>query len=103
MIKEKLMPVRKAAATADAPPAITPDERHTPGDLAALYRVIARLGMTDLIFTHITARVPGPDRHFLINPYGMLFEEVTASSLIKVDLDGNLIAPTPHIFNPGGF
>ena len=58
------------------------------GDLAACYRLIAMYGWDDLVFTHISARVPGPDEHFLINPYGMLFEEITASSLVKVDLDG---------------
>jgi ribulose-5-phosphate 4-epimerase/fuculose-1-phosphate aldolase len=57
-------------------------------DLAACYRLIARFGWDDLIFTHVSARVPGPDHHFLINPYGLLFEEVTASNLVKVDLAG---------------
>ena len=61
-------------------------------DLAACYRLVARYGMTDLVYNHITARVPGPDHHILINPYGMLYEEITASSLIKVDLAGNVIA-----------
>ena len=72
-------------------------------DLAAAYRLVAHYGWDDLIFTHISARVPGPEHHFLINPYGMLFEEITASSLLKVDLDGNLIEPTPYDFNPAGF
>jgi ribulose-5-phosphate 4-epimerase/fuculose-1-phosphate aldolase len=61
-------------------------------DLAACYRLVARYGMTDLVYNHVTARVPGPEHHILINPYGMLYEEITASSLIKVDLDGNVIA-----------
>lgn len=60
-------------------------------DLAACYRLVARYGMTDLVYNHITARVPGPEHHILINAYGMLYEEITASSLIKVDLDGNVI------------
>lgn len=60
-------------------------------DLAAAYRLIARYGMTDLIFTHVTARVPGPDHHILINRYGQFFEEVTASSLVKCDLNGNVV------------
>lgn len=72
-------------------------------DLAALYRLVAMHGWDDLVFTHITARVPGPEHHFLINPYGMLFETVTASSLIKVDLDGNKILHTPYPFNPAGY
>jgi ribulose-5-phosphate 4-epimerase/fuculose-1-phosphate aldolase len=61
-------------------------------DLAACYRLVARYGMTDLVYNHITARVPGPEHHILINAYGMLYEEITASSLIKVDLDGNVVA-----------
>lgn len=72
-------------------------------DLAALYRLVAMHGWDDLVFTHITARVPGPEHHFLINPYGVLFESVTASSLIKVDLQGNKIIDTPYPFNPAGY
>lgn len=72
-------------------------------DCAALYRLVALHGWDDMIFTHISMRVPGPDHHFLINPYGYLFEEITASSLVKVDLDGNIVAPTPHYINPAGF
>jgi ribulose-5-phosphate 4-epimerase/fuculose-1-phosphate aldolase len=65
-------------------------------DLAACYRLMARYGMTDLIYNHITVRVPGPEHHILINAYGMLYEEVTASSLIKVDLAGNIIDKADH-------
>ena len=72
-------------------------------DLAALYRLVAMHGWDDLIYTHISARIPGPDHHFLINPYGLLFEEITASSLVKVDLDGNLLQETPYFINPAGF
>jgi ribulose-5-phosphate 4-epimerase/fuculose-1-phosphate aldolase len=72
-------------------------------DLAACYRAVAMFGWDDLVFTHISARVPGPDVHFLINPYGMLFEEITASSLVKVDLDARPVMPTPHPVNPAGF
>ena len=79
------------------------EERQTRIDLAAAYRLVAHYGWDDMIFTHISARVPGPDHHFLINPYGMLFSEITASSLIKVDLDGNIVEPTPYFFNPAGF
>ena len=60
-------------------------------DLAAAYRLIALHGWDDLIFTHLSARIPGDEHHFLINPYGMMFEEITASSLVKVDLDGNKV------------
>ncbi len=71
--------------------------------LAACYRLVALYGWDDLIFTHISARVPGPEHHFLINPYGWLFSEVTASSLVKVDLDGGKIGNSPHEINPAGF
>jgi ribulose-5-phosphate 4-epimerase/fuculose-1-phosphate aldolase len=72
-------------------------------NLAACYRLIAMYGWDDLVFTHITARVPGPDEQFLINAYGLLFEEMTASSLVKVDLEGNIVLETPYAINPAGF
>ena len=72
-------------------------------DLAACYRLIAMFGWDDLIFTHISARVPGPGEHFLINAYGLLFEEMTASSFVKVNLDGDIVLESPHIVNPAGF
>jgi ribulose-5-phosphate 4-epimerase/fuculose-1-phosphate aldolase len=71
--------------------------------LAACYRLVAMYGWDDLVFTHISARVPGPEHHFLINPYGMLFEEITASSLVKVDANGEKVAPSPYPVNPAGF
>jgi ribulose-5-phosphate 4-epimerase/fuculose-1-phosphate aldolase len=71
--------------------------------LAAAYRLVAHFGWDDLIFTHLSARVPGGEHHFLINPYGMTFDEVTASSLVKVDLDGNKVMDSPHEINPAGF
>src|SRR5450432_32865 len=72
-------------------------------DLAALYRLAALHGWDDMIYTHISARVPGPEHHFLINPYGLFFEEMTASSLVKIDLDGALLQETPYFINPAGF
>jgi ribulose-5-phosphate 4-epimerase/fuculose-1-phosphate aldolase len=72
-------------------------------DLAACYRLVALHGWDDLVFTHITARVPGSDHHFLINPYGMLFDEVTASSLVKVDLEGSKVMASAYEINPAGF
>lgn len=60
-------------------------------DLAALYRLVALHGWDDLIFTHISARIPGPEHHFLINPYGLFFEEITASSLVKIDVEGRTL------------
>jgi len=72
-------------------------------DLAACYRLVAAYGWSDLIFTHISARLPGDEHHFLINPYGMLFDEVTASSLIKVDQQCNKLMDSPFPVNPAGF
>lgn len=72
-------------------------------NLAACYRLVADFGWDDLIFTHISARVPGPEHHFLINPYGMMFDEITASALVKVDLDGNKVVDSPCEINPAGF
>ncbi|HEV7659809.1 MAG TPA: class II aldolase/adducin family protein [Allosphingosinicella sp.] len=72
-------------------------------DLAAAYRLVAHYGWDDLIFTHLSARVPGPEHHFLLNPYNLMFEEVTASSLVKVDMQGNPVDPTPFITNAAGF
>jgi ribulose-5-phosphate 4-epimerase/fuculose-1-phosphate aldolase len=72
-------------------------------DLAAAYRMVAHYGWDDLIFTHLSARIPGPEHQFLLNPYNLMFEEVTASSLIKVDVKGNPVEPTPFITNPAGF
>src|ERR1700737_4955033 len=72
-------------------------------DLAACYRLGALYGWTDLVFTHISARLPGADHHFLINPYGVLFEEVTASSLIPVDQSGNKLSDSPFMVNRAGF
>lgn len=72
-------------------------------DLAALYRLAALHGWDDMIFTHISARLPGPEHHFLINPYGMFFDEITASSLVKIDLEGRVLQETPYFINPAGF
>ncbi len=72
-------------------------------DLAAAYRLVAMYGWDDIIFTHLSARIPGPEHHFLINPYNLMFEEITASSLVKIDIHGNPVMPTPYITNPAGF
>ncbi|GAA6135960.1 class II aldolase/adducin family protein [Oceaniserpentilla sp. 4NH20-0058] len=72
-------------------------------DLAACYNLVAHYGWDDLIFTHISARISGPEHHFLINPYGMMFDEITASSLVKVDLEGNKVLDTGYDINPAGF
>lgn len=72
-------------------------------DLAACYRLVALYGWSDLVFTHISARIPGPEHHFLINPYGLMFDEITASSLVKVDQQCNKIIESPYPVNPAGF
>lgn len=82
---------------------VSAEEWQVRTDLAACYRAIALYGWDDLVFTHVSARVPGPDEHFLINAYGMMFEEITASSLVKVDLNGDKILDSPHEINPAGF
>ncbi len=82
---------------------VSAEEWQVRKDLAALYRLVALYGWDDMIFTHISARVPGPEHHFLINPYGYFFNEITASSLVKVGLDGNIVEPTEYFVNPAGF
>ena len=72
-------------------------------DLAALYRLVAIEGWDDMLDTHISGRIPGPDHHFLINPYGMMFEEITASSLIRIDIDGNKLSTSDYAVNQAGF
>ena len=91
------------ASTVAAGPRESPQEWSLRVDLAAAYRLVAHFGWDDLIFTHISARVPGPEHHFLINPYGQLFSEITASSLVKIDLDGNKVEPSAYDVNPAGF
>jgi ribulose-5-phosphate 4-epimerase/fuculose-1-phosphate aldolase len=91
------------------PPPVRPDpdrvptERELREDLAAAYRLIALFGMTDLVFTHLSARLPGEGHRFLVNPYGLLFEEITASSLVVVDAEGEPAQPTNWPVNPAGF
>ena len=72
-------------------------------DLAACYNIVSHYGWDDPILTHISARVPGPEHHFLLNPYGMMFDEITASSLVKVDLDGKIVMDSPYGVNAAGF
>ena len=72
-------------------------------ELAALYRLVALHGWDDMVFTHISARVPGPEHHFLINPYGWYFDEITASSLVKIDLEGRKVDDSEAVINPAGF
>ncbi len=82
---------------------VSPEEWQLRLDLAACYRLVAAYGWSDLVFTHISARIPGPEHHFLINPYGLMFDEITASSLVKVDQQCNKLIDSPFPVNPAGF
>ena len=86
-----------------SPAAISDAERRVREDLAAAYRLVALYGMDDSIYTHISARVPGHHDQFLINPFGWLFRDITASSLVKIDLEGRILGDSPHDVNPAGF
>ena len=94
MVQEKTLSVRDT---------VSAEEWALRVDLAAAYRLVALYGWDDLIFTHLSARVPGPEHHFLINPYTHMFEEITASSLVKIDVDGNKVTDTPAPVNRAGF
>src|SRR5271154_5526227 len=82
---------------------VTSEEWEQRVALAAVYRLVSHFHWDDLVFTHLSARVPGPDHHFLINPYGKTFDEVTASSLVKIDLEGKKVMDSPYEINPAGF
>ena len=86
-----------------APHTVSDAERQVRQDLAAAYRLVALCGMDDSIYTHISARVPDTQDQFLINPYGWLFRDITASSLVKIDLEGRILGDSPHDVNPAGF
>ncbi|MFO1112044.1 MAG: class II aldolase/adducin family protein [Bradyrhizobium sp.] len=95
----------KVLSIADIKSAVTLEEWQTRVDLAACYRLMAVFGMTDLIYNHISARVPGEEGSYLINPYGMLYEEITAASLVKIDVAGNTLLQPDHGYsvNVAGF
>jgi ribulose-5-phosphate 4-epimerase/fuculose-1-phosphate aldolase len=99
--------IATSASTPAPSPGYAPGEWETRVDLAAAYRLVAHYGWDDLIFTHLSARVPAAhdsgEHHFLINPYDMMFDEITASSLVKIDVDGNPVGPSDHPVNPAGF
>lgn len=82
---------------------VSPQEWQLRVDLAAAYRLVALYGWSDLVFTHISARIPGPEHAFLINPYGMMFDEISASQLVKVDAAGEKVEPGDYPVNPAGF
>jgi ribulose-5-phosphate 4-epimerase/fuculose-1-phosphate aldolase len=88
---------------ANRPAHVSAEEWALRVELAACYRIFDHLGWTELIYNHITARVPGPETHFLINPFGLTYREVTASNLLKIDLDGNKVEESPWPVNPAGF
>ncbi|PYP85290.1 MAG: class II aldolase [Blastocatellia bacterium AA13] len=90
----------KTAAVRDA---VSSEEWQVRVDLAAAYRLAALYEWDELVFTHISSRVPGPDHHFLINPYGLMFDEITASSLVKIDLNGAKVMESQYDINPAGF
>lgn len=92
-----------AASQSEIQKLVSAEEWQLRVDLAACYRLVALYGWSDLVFTHISARVPGPEHHFLINPYGLMFDEITASSLVKVDQQCNKIIDSPYPVNPAGF
>ena len=82
---------------------VTAEEWEARVDLAALYRLVDYYGWSDLLGTHISARVPGAPNHFLINPFGLMWDEITASSLVKIDMDGNIVCETNYDINPAGY
>ena len=92
-----------AQSAAKRPKTRSPEEQTVREELAAVYRIFGLLGMDDLIYTHISARVPGADEHFLINPFGLMYEEVTASNLVKIDLAGNIVEVSGYPINYAGF
>ncbi|MGH8529837.1 MAG: class II aldolase/adducin family protein [Nevskiales bacterium] len=97
------MSTRAIRAASKVQQQVSSEEWEARVNLAAAYRLVALFGWDDLVFTHISARVSGPEHHFLINPYGFLFEEITASSLVKVDLQGRKLMDSPYEINPAGF
>ncbi len=92
-----------AAASHAVRDRVSAEEWQARVDLAAAYRLVAMYGWDDMIFTHLSARVPGPEHHFLINPYTHMFEEMTASALVKIDIDGNQVDGDPAPVNKAGF
>ncbi|MDP2408208.1 MAG: class II aldolase/adducin family protein [Hydrogenophaga sp.] len=82
---------------------LSTEESALRNELAACYRIFALLGWTELIYNHITVRIPGPEKHFLINPFGLHYSEVTASNLVKIDLDGSTVGDARWPVNPAGF
>ena len=97
----RMTTMTKPAERATAPRAYSPEEWALRVELAACYRIFDYLGWTEMIFNHITMRVPGPEHHFLINPFGLHYSEVTASNLVKIDLDGKIVGHSDYPGQPG--
>src|SRR5512139_975467 len=97
------MSAPEKAAKPNVQDIVSPEEWQARVDLAAAYQLVADFGWDDLVFTHISARIPGPEHHFLINPYGLMFDEITASSLVKVDQHCSKLSDSPFPVNPAGF
>lgn len=97
------MPPRQSSDVPSRRNEVSPEEWQVRVDLAAAYRLVAMFGWDDLVFTHITARLPGAEDQFLINPYGLMFEEITASSLVRIDQTGRALHESPYPVNPAGF
>jgi len=89
--------------SATRPPQFSPEEWEARVELAACYRIFAHLGWVELIYNHITLRLTGPEKHFLINPFGLMYSEVRASNLVKIDLAGNVVGASDWPVNPAGF
>lgn len=94
---------QSATVTPYRPAEISTEEWELRVQLAACYRIFDYFGWTELIFNHISLRVPGPEHHFLINPFGLWYKEVTASNLVKIDLDGNIVGHSDYPVNKAGF
>jgi ribulose-5-phosphate 4-epimerase/fuculose-1-phosphate aldolase len=99
----KSVPRTTAPAAKLRPAQMAADEWAARVQLAACYRIFAQLGWTELIYNHITLRLPGPEKHFLINPFGLMYAEVRASNLVKIDLAGNIVGRSDWPVNPAGF
>jgi ribulose-5-phosphate 4-epimerase/fuculose-1-phosphate aldolase len=95
--------VAKPAPQTNGAARYSPEEWALRVELAACYRIFDMRGWTEMIFNHITMRVPGPEHHFLINPFGLHYSEVTASNLVKIDLDGKIVGHSDYPVNPAGF
>jgi len=103
VLQEAVMADGSSASIPSLAGKVSAEEWQARVDLAALYRLVALHGWDDAVFTHISARVPGPEHHFLINPFGLFFGEMTASALVKIDLDANILQETPYKINRAGF